>query len=433
MFLEEDHQIKSEKKDIINKVSTTPWQVTWLVVVVVSFIAGIAGSLFSQGYLFNGNLKNNYFSLNNNQATSQKLAVQEESATTEAVKKVSPSVVSIIVSKDLSNINNQTGPNIFPFDFFNQGSPFNFFFEPQGNSQQPAPQGKQEIGGGTGFVINKDKGLILTNRHVVEDTEADYTVLTNNGNKYDAQVVARDTVNDMALVQITNHDLPQVALGDSDNVELGQTVIAIGNALGEYRNTITKGVISGINRNIVAGDGQGSSESLEGVFQTDAAINPGNSGGPLVDLAGQVIGINTAVSRQGQLIGFAIPINEVKRMISSYETYGKIVRPLLGVRYITVTPEVAKDKSLDVDYGALIVKGQQEGEVAVVADGPADKAGLVENDIILEVDGQKVDQEHSLVKIISKYAPGDTVTLKVYHQGEQKQVIVKLEEFKESQ
>ncbi|MFH1111873.1 MAG: trypsin-like peptidase domain-containing protein [Patescibacteria group bacterium] len=433
MFLGEDNKLTDKKIKIDKTPVVTPWQSTWLVVVVVAFIAGIAGSLFSQGYLFTGNFKDNFSGLTNNQPLAQKLAVQEESATTEVVKKVSLSVVSIIVSKDLSKVNNQTGPNIFPFDLFNQGSPFNFFFEPGTQPQQPAPQGKQEVGGGTGFVINKEKGLILTNRHVVEDTEADYTVLTNDGSKYEARVVARDSVNDMALVQITNHDLPQVELGDSDKVELGQTVIAIGNALGEYRNTITKGVISGIGRNIVAGDGQGSSESLEGVFQTDAAINPGNSGGPLVNLASEVIGMNTAVSRQGQLIGFAIPINEVKRMIGSFDKYGKIVRPFLGIRYITVTPEVAKANKLEIDYGALIVKGQQPSELAVIPGSPADKAGLVENDIILEVNGQKIDQDHSLIKTIAKFAPGDTVTLKVYHKGEQKQVQLKLEEFKESQ
>ncbi len=432
MFLDEDNKTKIEKKSISTKASVTPWQATWLVIVVVGFIAGIAGSLFSQGYLFTNNFTAGLSSVVNKTPGVQSLSVQEESATTEVVKKVSSSVVSIIVTKDLSKIYNQTGPNLFPFDFFNQGPPFNFFFEPGNGFRQPAPQGKQEVGGGTGFVVNQAKGLILTNKHVVVDAEAEYTVLTNDGNKYDAQVVARDVVNDMALVQISNHDLPQVEFGDSDKVELGQTVIAIGNALGEYRNTITKGVISGIGRNIVAGNGQGSSESLEGVFQTDAAINPGNSGGPLVNLAGQVIGVNTAVSRQGQLIGFAIPINEVKRMISSFEKYGKIVRPMLGVRYIMVTAEVAKANNLEVNHGALIVKGQQAGEVAVIPGGPADKAGLVENDIILEVNGQKIDQNHSLVKIISKFAPGDTIALKVYHNGEQKQVLVKLEEFKES-
>lgn len=350
--------------------------------------------------------------------------VEEESATTQVVDKVSPSVVSIIITKDLSQIYNSTGPQ-FPFDL---GFPFDFFF------QQPStqvPEGKQEIGGGTGFVINQEQGLIVTNRHVVADEEAEYTVLTNDGRKFSAQVVARDPVNDMGLVKIQDTSLPAVTLGDSDQVQIGQTVIAIGNALGEYRNTVTKGVISGIGRNVVAGDGRGSSESLEGVFQTDAAINPGNSGGPLVDLAGEVIGMSTAVNREGQLIGFAIPVNEAKRMIASYEQYGRIVRPYLGIRYVIVTPEFATANNLQVDYGALLKRGDTAQDVAVVVGSPADKAGLKQDDIILEVEGQRIDQDHSLVKALSRFAPGNTVTLKVYSQGATKDIRVTLDEFKE--
>ncbi|MDP3985966.1 MAG: trypsin-like peptidase domain-containing protein [Candidatus Veblenbacteria bacterium] len=361
----------------------------------------------------------------------QSLTVEEESASTEVVKKVSPSVVSIIITKDLSQIYNLTGPQ--PFDnFFDFGSPFNFFFGQQPQQSPPqAPQGKQEIGGGTGFVINQEKGLILTNRHVVSDTEAEYTVLANDGRKFPATVVARDTVNDMALVQIQDTSLPEVKLGDSDSVQIGQTVIAIGNALGEYRNTVTKGVISGIGRNVVAGDSRGSSEQLEGVFQTDAAINPGNSGGPLVNLQGEVIGINTAVNSQGQLIGFALPINEAKRMIDSYNKNGRIVRPYLGIRYVIVTPELARANDLTVDYGALLARGETTQDLAVVSGSPADKAGLVENDIILEVEGQRISQEFSLVRALSRYNPGQIVKLKVYSKGETKDVAVTLEEFKE--
>lgn len=354
--------------------------------------------------------------------------VQEESATTKVVQQVSPAVVSIIISKDVSKLYQQTGPNLFPFDF-----PFNFFFGGQEQQPAPRPQGKQQVGGGTGFVINQAKGLILTNRHVVTDTEAEYTVLTNDGRKLDAKVVLRDPVNDLALVQVSDTKLTEVTLGDSDSVQIGETVIAIGNALGEYRNTVTKGVISGTSRNVVAGDGRGSSESLEGVFQTDAAINPGNSGGPLVNLAGQVIGINTAVNREGQLIGFAIPVNEAKRLIASFEKYGRAVRPYLGIRYTLITPEAAKANNLPRDYGALVGRGQDASQVAVVPGSPADKAGIVENDIVLEVEGQKIDLEHSLVKQLSRFAPGDTVSLKLYHKGDEKTVKIKLDEFKESE
>ena len=367
-------------------------------------------------------------------ASNRSLKVQEESATTEVVKKVAPSVVSIIISKDLSKIYNLTGPNPFPFDdFFNNGFPFNFFFgnlQPKQQTPQP-PQGKQEVGGGTGFVIDQAKGLILTNRHVVEDTEADYTVLTNDGKRLQAQVVARDAVNDLALVQVQDKGLPALEFGDSDSVSIGSTVIAIGNALGEYRNTVTKGVISGLGRNVVAGASRGSSESLEGVFQTDAAINPGNSGGPLLNLAGQVIGINTAVNKEGQLIGFAIPSNEAKRLVDSFAKYGRIVRPYLGIRYVIVTPELARANKLEVDYGALIIRGKNEGELAVVPGSPADKAGLVENDIVLEINGQKIDAEHSLVKQLSRSSPGESIKLKIYHKGKQQDVSIKLEEYKE--
>ncbi len=355
-----------------------------------------------------------------NQLYSQRVVkVIEESATIEAVKKVSPAVVSIVITKDLSKLYDFNNPN---FPWFEFGFPFGFRFSP--------PQGKQEIGGGTGFVVDADKGYIITNKHVVADEQAEYSVLTNDGKRYDAKVLARDPFNDIAILQIKAKGLTAVELGDSDTLEMGQTVIAIGNALGEYRNTVTKGVVSGIGRTIVAGGASGS-ERLEGVIQTDAAINPGNSGGPLVNLAGQVVGINTAIDRQGQLIGFAIPINTAKKVIESVEKYGRIVRPYLGVRYIMLNKQIAKDNNLEIDYGALIVRGEKRTELAVIPGSPADKAGLVENDIILEVDGTKVDENNSLAKLIQQHNVGDVVTLKIWHKGEEKEVQVKLGEYKE--
>lgn len=437
MFIEDDSMENLEPvRQVPSQRASAGYAFPLVITVILSLIAGGIGgaavTLFGADYL--QPLVGNVLPVAKQTPTqaSQKVTVQEESASTDVVKEVSPSVVSIIISKDLSKIYSSTGPQ--PFDqFFNQfGFPFNFFFGQQPQQQQPqAPQGKQEIGGGTGFVISQEKGLVLTNRHVVSDTEAEYTVLTNDGTKYEAQVVARDAVNDMALVQIKDAKLPAVALGDSDSVQIGQTVIAIGNALGEYRNTVTKGVISGIGRNVVAGDNRGTSESLEGVFQTDAAINPGNSGGPLVNLQGEVIGMNTAINSSGQLIGFAIPINEAKRMIDSYNKYGRIVRPYLGIRYVLVTPELAQANKLEVTYGALLLRGQTAQDLAVVPGSPADKAGLVENDIILEVDGQKIDQDHSLVKALAQYQPGNSVKLKVYSKGATKDVTVVLDEFKE--
>jgi len=359
--------------------------------------------------------------------------VEEESATIRAVKKVSPSVVSIIISKDLSKYYNQTGPNIFPFDdFFDFEFPGFKFTLPKSEQSQPKeekPQ-KQEVGGGTGFIISKD-GLILTNKHVVVDEEAEYTVITNDGKKYEAKVLATDTVNDIGVVKINAQGLVPVELGDSDTLQIGQTVIAIGNTLSEYRNTVTKGVVSGLSRRVTAGGVGGFSETIEEAIQTDAAINPGNSGGPLINLAGQVVGINTAVNREGQLIGFAIPINSAKQVIESIKTYGRIVRPWLGVRYVLLNKEIAETNGLSVDYGALVLRGGKSTDLAVIPGSPADKAGIVENDIILEIDGQKIDEDHSLARMISKYKPGDEVELKILHKGEEKTLKVKLEERKE--
>ncbi len=355
--------------------------------------------------------------------------VDLEEATTQAVSKVTPAVVSIIVTKELQQYYNQTGPG-FPFDdFFN--FPFDeFFFNPSGRPQSSPPATeKQRVGGGTGFIISSD-GLILTNKHVVTDTEAEYSVVLNDGKIYETKVVDRDPFNDIAILKIEAKDLPTVALGDSDKVKVGQTVIAIGFSLGEYSNSVTKGIISGKGRDIVAGAG-GKSEKLEDVFQTDAAINPGNSGGPLINLAGEVIGINTAINREGQSVGFAIPINTAKSAISSVKQQGKIVRPYLGVRYVVINEQIKERNNLSVDYGALIVRGETVSELAVVPGSPADKAGLEENDIILEVDGIKLSQEQSLAKEVAKHQPGDTITLKILHDGEEKIISVKLEEFKE--
>lgn len=355
------------------------------------------------------------------------LVVEEESATTAAVEKVSPSVVSIIISKDISGDFNQTGPNIFPFDnFFDFGFPFDFRFRSTEENNQ-APR-KQEIGGGTGFIISED-GLILTNKHVVLDLEADYTVLTNDGREFEATVLARDQINDIAIVKIEASGLSVVELGNSDNLKLGQTVIAIGNALGEFRNTVTKGIISGIDRRVLAGNGQ-QSEVIEEAIQTDAAINPGNSGGPLINLSGQVVGINTAVSQAGQLIGFAIPVNLAKNAIDSVREFGRIVRPYIGVRYVMVNEGIAEENNLNVDHGALIVQGDED-QLAIVVNSPAEKAGLQSGDVILEVNGRRIDLENSLAHEIVKYRPGDQAELKISRDGQEQIVKIILGEFEE--
>lgn len=351
--------------------------------------------------------------------TTERQLVEEESDTISAVEKVRPAVVSIIVTKDLNQYYQQS--DLFDDPFFKQ-----FFGDMNFDTDEKSS--KQKVGGGTGFVISSD-GLILTNRHVVSDKTASYTVIDNNDKEYEATVMAIDPTNDIALVKIEASDLPIVELGDSSNLKIGQTVITIGYTLGEYHNTVTKGVVSGLGRAITAGGLSGqSTERLENIIQTDAAINSGNSGGPLVSLDGKVIGINTAVDFSGQSVGFAIPINDAKNDIESVKAEGKIVKPYLGVRYTVINKKIAKANDLKYEYGALVARGKNESDLAVIPDSPANKAGIVENDIILEVDGKKINEDNGLAKAIQKHKVGDEVKLKIYHEEEEKEVTVKLEE-----
>ena len=350
----------------------------------------------------------------------EKTVYVEESNIIDTVKKASPSVVSIIISKDMPLY--RQGVQQFNLDPFSGNDLFNNFFnmpyqeydrDENGNIKKQ----KQKIGGGSGFIISKD-GLIVTNRHVVEDDEAQYTVITSDGKEFEGEVLAKDTLNDFAVIKIKDNeedkvaDLPYIELGDSDSLQIGQKVIAIGNALAEYQNTVTSGIISGIGRDITAGSMQGS-ESLINLIQTDAAINPGNSGGPLMGLDGKVIGINTAIAAQAEGIGFAIPINDVKTLIENVEENGKIVRPFLGVRFMMLDKAKADELKLDVEGGALLVGNETEGEFAVIPGSPAEKAGLKMKDVILEMDGQKIDMDNPLHIAISKKKPGDTVKMKM--------------------
>ena len=343
------------------------------------------------------------------------------------VKKATPAVVSIVVTKDVPKLQNSSPFFFSPFgnDFFD-----NFFGLPKQSPQNSPPATeKRQIGGGTGFFVLAD-GLIVTNKHVVADEDADYTVLLNNGKKYNAQVLGRDSVNDLAVVKIDGSGFPTIPLGDSDQLQLGQAVIAIGNALGEFSNTVSTGVISGLSRSVTASGSALGPEQLSGVIQTDAAINLGNSGGPLINEAGEVVGINTAIAQGAQNIGFAIPANEAKQVINSVKKYGRIVRPFLGVRYVIITPELAKEKKLPVEYGAWLVRGDTQTDLAVTPGSPADKAGLSENDIILEVAGEKITVDNPLVKIVSRYGVGESVELKIMHRGDTKTVTAVLVERK---
>ncbi|MBI2634051.1 trypsin-like peptidase domain-containing protein [Candidatus Peregrinibacteria bacterium] len=265
---------------------------------------------------------------------------------------------------------------------------------------------------------------------MVNDEDAEYTVFLNDGSEHSAKVLASDPLNDIAILKIDAKDLPYLNFGDSDKLMPGQTAIAIGNPLLEFENSVSVGVVSGLGRSVVAGDRFGGfSEQLEGVIQTDAAINPGNSGGPLLNLNGEVIGVNVAVA-SAENIAFSIPANLVKQIFDSVKEHGKIVRAFLGIRYVQINEKMKEANNLSVDYGVLVSKGEKPEDLAVIPGSPADKAGLVENDIILEIDGKKLDGETSMARIISEKKVGDSIKLKMLSRGKEKTVTVRLEEMK---
>lgn len=354
----------------------------------------------------------------------------DETAVINVVKKSTPAVVSIVATKDLAIVE-QRGFN--PFQDFCQDPFFRQFLGNQCSQSTTPPSQRtqrQQVAAGTGFIISSE-GLILTNKHVINISGANFTVITNDGKKYPATILAKDPVQDLAVLKISAAGLPTLPLGDSSTLQIGQTVVAIGNALGQFSNTVSRGVISGLSRSIVASDGGGgSSERLDQVIQTDAAINPGNSGGPLLNLQGQVVGIDTAVAENAQNIGFAIPINQAKKGIDQVKSSGKIVYPFLGIRYALITPEIKEKNNLPVDYGAIVVRGESQTDLAVTPGSPADKAGIKENDIILEIDGVKITPDNDLAKIVQNHKIGDTVILKILSQGKEKSVQLTLEERK---
>ena len=333
----------------------------------------------------------------------------------DVVDAANPAVVSIVITKDV--------PTLEQIIDGNQQGPFGFFGFPQ--YRQNGTEEK-EIGGGSGFLVSAD-GYVVTNAHVVSESDAKYTVYLNDGTSYDATVIDADETLDIAVLKIDATGLSYLDFGDSDSVQVGQTVVAIGNALGEFRNTVSVGVISGLSRSIVAGGG-GSSELLSDVLQTDAAINPGNSGGPLLDLSGRVIGVNVATSSGGENISFSLPSNTVKAAVESIQKTGHVVLPYLGVRYQMITDDIAKANDLSVKNGALVIRGDNRGELAVVPGSPADKAGIEENDIITKINDVALDDEHPLGTVLRKYAVGDTVVLTILHDGDEKTASVTLVE-----
>jgi S1-C subfamily serine protease len=272
---------------------------------------------------------------------------------------------------------------------------------PNSSSSEPTISVSPQQIFGTGFVLEAD-GLIVTNGHVVDNTDLDYTVILNDGSEYPAKVMNIDTFDDVALLQISATNLTPAQLGDSDQLETGQTVFAIGNSLGRYENTVTKGVVSALGRAVSP---SGDETRLRNLIQTDAAINPGNSGGPLINLAGQVVGMNTLDDTEGSSLGFAIPVNTIKDAVSQLKAFGKVSRPFLGIEYEDIDPGVQSEANLTTENGAFVT--------AVQPGSPADKAGLLVDDIILGINGQTINQYQNLDALMGKFQAGSQVTLKV--------------------
>ncbi len=328
-------------------------------------------------------------------------------------KKVCPAVITIVASRNLPEIEE-------------------FYFLPFRGEKIAFPKKLKEnqttkIGGGSGFIISKD-GYVLTCNHVVEDKEADFTVILDPDHKYQAQVLDKDPLIDMAILKIQGDNFPFLKLGDSDKLELGETVLAVGNPLGEFEDTLSCGIVSGLSRKINASSGFSSDITpLRGLIQTDAAINPGNSGGPLVNMKGEAVGINTAMIMGMENIGFALPINYIKQDLKEIKRLGKIQRPYLGVKYIILNKEIAGTNKIKVDYGALIVR-EMFGEPAIAKGSSADAAGLKEYDIILEINGEKITQENSLADAIAKHKIGEKIVLKVLRNNQEIELETELKE-----
>ena len=388
---------------------------------VFGFVGGLLSPLATRFYDEKVAPVNPLTSEADKQAAKEKVMAPGDDAIVALVEKNSPAVVSIIITKDVPQARR----------FFS--SPFGgrspFFFDPfqEDPGTGSGETERRQIGSGSGFLVTAD-GLIVTNKHVVSDTEAEYTVIMNDTKEYPAKILARSPNNDIAVLKIEGKDFPFLTLGDSDTVKVGETAVAIGNPLGEFANSVSRGIISGLKRSVSAGNGLGASEQLSDIIQTDAAVNPGNSGGPLFTLSGEVIGVNVAMALGAENIAFALPINPVKKIVEQVKTTGKISIPYLGVRYIIVNDDIKKQNNLPYAYGALVLRGQTVTDFAVIPGSPADKAGIVENDIILEIGGTKIDEEHPLSTLINNYNVGQEVTVKVWHKGETKDMRVRLEE-----
>lgn len=337
-------------------------------------------------------------------------------------KAAMPAVASIIVGKDYEEILRER--------------PYELMTPHEDHVDLPIPEeelphtqgGKVRVGGGSGFVVDPS-GLVVTNKHVVQDPKAEYLVTLTSEDTYPAKVLALDPMNDVAILKIEAENLPFIGLGNSDTINLGQSVLAIGTALGEFQNTVSCGIISGLSRFINAiTDQEGHSQRLRGLIQTDAAINPGNSGGPLVNLQGEVIGINAAIVFGAQSIGFAIPINKAKRDLIELKKYGRIRRPFLGIRYILLNPMLIKRFRLPVENGAFVLREGIPGKTAVMAGSAAHKAGIREGDVILTLNNKEITEKTAIEDALEDIPIGSTVPVKIWRKGEVKELHVVAEE-----
>lgn len=335
--------------------------------------------------------------------------MKEQSQIIETIKKVMPTVVSIVITKSLEEVEKEIKEMAPPI--------------PEAPIMNIPPDkidanGMVQVGGGSGFII-QENGTILTNKHVIAEPRANYTVITNSDTRYNAEIIARDPINDVAILKIEPKEekLPTIELGDSRNLELGQTVIAIGNALGIFKNTVSCGVISGLSRSISAqADPRSPMQEMRGLIQTDAAINPGNSGGPLVDIFGRIIGINAAIILGAQNISFAIPISAAERDLNDLKKFGKIRRPLLGLRYLAVNADMKEKMKLQANYGALVI-GEHPMAQAIVPKSPAYRGGIKEMDLILEWNGEKITMEKNIQDYLENCNVGDIIKLKILRGG----------------
>jgi S1-C subfamily serine protease len=339
---------------------------------------------------------------------------KEKSQVIKTIARVMPAVVTIVIKKKLEDVKKD-----IEAARAHSGDATSFPDILSIPKEKVDARGMVQVDGGSGFIVDRT-GIILTNKHVVSEPNGEYTIITSDNEEYEAELLARDPVDDIAILKISpGKKLPFVEFGDSLPLSLGQTVLAFGNALGIFKNTVSMGIISGLFRSITAyPNPQAAGQEMRGLIQTDAAINPGNSGGPLTDIFGRVIGINAAIISDAENIGLAIPISAAARDLHDLKKYGKIRRPLLGVHFTTLSKDLIKKLNLPVEYGAIILRDHPM-QKAVIPESPADIGGIIENDVILTWNGEILTPEKNILDFLESSTVGEKVTLVIFRDGEE--------------